>query len=221
MIPERQRILTRRDLEEWLGAELAYYRADRGEVAWFLQRTFGFGEQALLAKHQVLLRRAEYHRNVGHRLRYALVRLRLDRMQNKYCLHIPLNTCGKGFRLMHLGPVLINGRAALGAHCVLHMCSSVVAKGISDAAPTLGEGVILGYGACVVGGVEVANNVAVGANALVCKSVDEPGVSVAGVPAKVVGSGGSCLWSHQSRTGDLLDASDSGSVQREGSSFWL
>lgn len=113
---------------------------------------------------------------------FALVRLRLDYMQNEYCLHTLLNTCGKGFSLMHLGPGFVKGRAALGSRCVLHTCSPVVAK----------EKLWCGSGARRGGHPWVwglrrrrrrgCKKRRCGANALVCKSVDEQYVSVVGVP---------------------------------------
>jgi serine O-acetyltransferase len=41
----------------------------------------------------------------------------------------------------------------------------------------------LGIGAKVIGGVTLADNIRVGANAVVTKSFLEPGITIAGVPA--------------------------------------
>ena len=42
----------------------------------------------------------------------------------------------------------------------------------------------MGFGSVVIGNVRIANNVTVGANAVVTKSFDEDGSVIVGVPAK-------------------------------------
>ena len=75
------------------------------------------------------------------------------------------------------------------------MNTSVVAGGTNDFVPTIGNHVILGVGAVVLGGVTIADNVAIGANAVVNKSVEQSNVTVAGVPAKIVSNHGTLDWS--------------------------
>ena len=77
-------------------------------------------------------------------------------MQNKYALHIPINTCGKGLKIMHIGPILINGRVKIGENCSLHINTALVAGGTSDEVPCLGNGIVVGVGAVVLGGVRIA-----------------------------------------------------------------
>jgi len=43
-------------------------------------------------------------------------------------------------------------------------------------------------------GVYIANNVAIGANALVNKSVEEENIAIAGVPAKKISNNGRLEW---------------------------
>ena len=47
--------------------------------------------------------------------------MRLIRMQNKYTLHIPVNICGKGLKIIHIGSILINGKAYVGKDCLPHI----------------------------------------------------------------------------------------------------
>ena len=54
--------------------------------------------------------------------------------------------------------------------------------------PTIGDNVVLGAGCKVLGAIHLGDGVTVGANAVVLDSV-EPGVTVVGVPARVVGLG--------------------------------
>lgn len=90
---------------------------------------------------------------------------------------------------MHLGPILTNGNVKIGKDCALHINTSFVAQGASSGAPQLGDGV-----GSVVLGVYVANNVAIGANALVNKNVEEENIAIAGVPARKVSNNGRLGW---------------------------
>ena len=56
----------------------------------------------------------------------------------------------------------------------------------SEKAPVIGDNCFLGTGAKVIGEITIADNVAIGANAVVCKSIEEPGTTWGGVPAKKI-----------------------------------
>jgi serine O-acetyltransferase len=108
-------------------------------------------------------------------------------------LHIPINTCGKGLHIMHLGPILINGDVRTGENCVFHINTCIVAGGVRGV-PVLGNNIIMGVGSVILGNVSVADGVAVGANAVVTKSVDERDIAVAGIPAHKVSNNGKSSW---------------------------
>lgn len=76
----------------------------------------------------------------------------------------------------------------------MHVYTALVAKGISNQAPILGDGVVVGVGATIVGGVRIAKNVAIGANSVVVKDVLEANIAVAGIPAKKVSNSGRLAW---------------------------
>lgn len=114
-------------------------------------------------------------------------------------MNIGLNTCGKGLKIMHVGPILINGDASLGENCALHINTALVAKGTTNAAPILESGVVVGIGAVVVGGVRVAKNVAIGANAVVTRDIDEEDIAVAGIPAHKVSANGRTCWGNRKK----------------------
>lgn len=191
MLPIEKRIKTHTQLMSWLGYEKAQYA-----ITWrhYIGYLLGISEKGILWQHQVFLRKAEYHTNANHKWRAFYYRFRLRRMQTKYLLSIPLNVCGKGLRIMHLGLVIININAQVGENCSFHVNTTLVAKGTSGEAPVLDEGVIVGVGASVIGGVYVAKNVAVGALAVVTKDVKEENVAVAGIPAKPISKNGAVEW---------------------------
>lgn len=194
MLPKEQRIQTKQQLEEWLEYELPKY--GRGG----LQSVYPLGERAILRKHQALLRKREYHTNAGHKLRALYFRIRLSQYQSRYALHIPCNVCAKGLRIMHLGPILINGNAAVGENCCLHINTGIVAGGTNDEAPVLGNNVVVGIGAVILGGVHIADYTAIGANAVVNKDVCEENIAVAGIPARKVSNNGSKEWNKRAKT---------------------
>jgi serine O-acetyltransferase len=191
MLPAEKRINSKKQLDEWLNYEIGKYKTSALEP---ILELFNVTETAIRIKHSKLLRKTEYYVNTKKKFRGILYRFRLERFQNRYCLHIPLNCFEKGLRLVHVGPVLVNPNCAVGEDCSLHINTALAAGGVSDAAPTLGKGCVVGVGAVVLGGVRIADYVAVGANAVVTKSIEEENIAVAGVPAKKVSSNGAKEW---------------------------
>lgn len=176
-------INSKADLKEYLAAELGAYKVNK------LAAFFGVSESGILRRHQILLRKSEYHHNTGHRVREAFFRYFLRRIQLRYCLQIPINAFGKGLKIMHLGPILVNGNTKVGEHCSIHIFTSLVSKRGSGS-PTLGNGIVIGVGASVVGNVKIADNVVIGANSVVTHDVTEPDIAIAGAPAKKVSDRG-------------------------------
>ena len=105
-------------------------------------------------------------------------------------LDIGINSCGDGLKIWHTaGGVVINPHARIGTNLPLHGCNCIGNNGLTSAVPKLGNHVDIGYGAVIIGGIEIADDVKIGANAVVNKSVLVPGCTVAGVPAKIVKTG--------------------------------
>ena len=185
MLPEEKRIRSREELQEWLELELRPYRL--GGMQKLLNLIDG-NEAAILRRHMVLLRTTEYHINTGHTLRAAWYHMRLMRLQNRYGLHVPVNCFGKGLTILHLYPILMNGNVTVGEYCRIMPGVKIVGDDTpEDHAPVLGDHVTLGAGCTVLGGIELADGITVGAGAVVTKSFPEPGISIAGVPAKKLG----------------------------------
>lgn len=189
MLAENKRITTKKMLKEFLDYELPGY-GNQG-----IQKILFANENSLLRRHQILLRKTEYHMNTKHRILAAIYKFRLYKFQNRYELHIPLNCCDKGLRIMHLGPILMNNRVTVGKDCKFHMNTALVAGGTNDDVPTLGNGIVVGIGAVVLGGVILADNIAIGANAVVNKSFFEENIAIAGVPAHKISNNGRIEWS--------------------------
>lgn len=192
MISKEKQIKTKQQMKEWLKYELSRY--PHGRFSSFAE-FFELNETSIKRKYNTKLRHLEYYLNTGKKVRAAITRIKLNKLMNKYCLRIPPNCVEKGLKIMHVGPILINGRASIGKNCSLHINTTIAAKGISDDAPILGNGVVVGVGSVILGGVSIADNVAIGANSVVTKNITEENIAVAGAPAKKVSNNGSLEWS--------------------------
>ncbi len=96
---------------------------------------------------------------------------------------------GRRFFIDHGMGVVIGETALIGNDCTLY--HGVTLGGTSwnkgKRHPTLGNGVVIGAGAKVLGPIELGNNAKVGSNAVVVKSVPA-GATVIGIPAREVES---------------------------------
>ena len=112
-------------------------------------------------------------------------------MEIRYGFHLPLNAIGPGLSIAHVGPIIINSRAKIGENCRIQTGVTLGATNGTTDAPQLGDNVFLGDGCKIIGGVTIADDVAIGANAVVVKSILEPGTTWGGVPAKKISNNSS------------------------------
>lgn len=93
----------------------------------------------------------------------------------------------EGLQLEHYGSVIVNPKARIGRNCKIHgNCCIGSTGGYPDNSPVIGDNVDIGQGAQILGGISIADGVRIGAGAVVVKDVLEPGVTVVGVPGKVL-----------------------------------
>lgn len=143
-------------------------------------------------KFQRLLRKLEYYQNCKtgslNKVRKLLLLRKYRRLSAKLGFTIPPNVFGPGLSIAHIGTIVVNGGARVGANCRLHVCVNIGSEaGQKDSAPQIGDNCYIGPGAKLYGKITLADGVAVGANAVVNKSFKEAGMAIAGVPAKVIG----------------------------------
>lgn len=181
-------IQNKEDLKRFLKIETAFYPG-----SWKRYLPINIGESQILLKHILLLRKTEYYTNTGKRWRALIYRTRLIRLQNKYCLHIPINVFDSGLHIMHLGPILVNHKAVVGKNCALHINSGIVSGG-NKGEPILGDDIVIGIGSYILGSVNIANGIAVGANSTVLNSFEEENIAIAGSPAKKISNNGKYSW---------------------------
>lgn len=112
--------------------------------------------------------------------------LRFKRISVKCGFTIPINRIGPGLCLPHYGTIIISNNASIGENCKIHAGVNIGDSSGKPDAKHIGNNVYLGPGAKIVGGGVIADNVVVGANAVVAASIEQPGVTVGGIPAKVL-----------------------------------
>tara|TARA_R110000787_G_scaffold59922_4_gene135826 strand:- start:752 stop:1342 length:591 start_codon:yes stop_codon:yes gene_type:complete len=93
---------------------------------------------------------------------------------------------GPGFYIAHSGTIIIGAGSVTGKNLsIRHGVTFGGGNQKKNNHPHLGSNVVVGAGAKIIGGVNIANNVIIGANAVVTKDIAE-NARVAGVPAKVL-----------------------------------
>ena len=137
---------------------------------------------------QRLLRKTEYYTNTKNGFIYGLyilyLKYRFSKMSLKLGFSIPLNVFDSGLAIVHYGTIVVNNRAKVGKNCRIHVCTNIGASGGSDKAPVIGDNVYIAPGVKIFGDIIIADNTAISANAVVNKSFMEPGMMLAGVPAR-------------------------------------
>lgn len=178
-------ITSRAELKEWMDADKR--QLGRGGVA--------PSPVDYIWRYERLLRRCEYWNNTAQSPISAVIsklyRLRLAHMGAKLGFTIPLNVFEKGLSIAHIGTIVVNSHAHVGERCRIHAGVNVgTSAGFSDKAPTIGNDVYIGPGAKIYGEITIADQIAIGANAVVNKSFEIPGISIAGIPAKKISDKG-------------------------------
>jgi serine O-acetyltransferase len=94
---------------------------------------------------------------------------------------------GKGLFIDHGMSVVIGETAEIGDYCTLYQAVTLGGTGKDKGKrhPTLGNHVLVGAGAKVLGPFRVGDNAMIGANAVVLQEVPE-GATIVGVPGRVV-----------------------------------
>ncbi len=136
------------------------------------------------------LRMAEYYgshtRTLFDKIRCVLHARKMCILGNRLGFFISTGCLGKDVLVHHKGDIIINYRSVIGDGCRLHGDNCIGNNGKDTACPVLGKNVDVGVGAKIIGGVTIADDIIIGANAVVTKSFLEPGITIAGVPARKI-----------------------------------
>jgi serine O-acetyltransferase len=137
---------------------------------------------------QIRLRKLEYSLNCQRSRGVILLRKFLfRRISVRLGFSISPNTFGPGLSIAHYGSIIVNGGARIGANCRIHVGVNIGTEaGKSLTAPRIGDNCYIGPGAKVFGDIIIGPNTVIGSNAVVNQSFVEGGITIAGVPARVV-----------------------------------
>ena len=99
----------------------------------------------------------------------------------------PGATIGKAVCIDHGMGVVIGETAIIGDYCLIYQGVTLggTGKEIGKRHPTLGENVVVGAGAKVLGNLEIGNNVRIGAGSVVLRHVPSD-CTVVGIPGRIV-----------------------------------
>lgn len=144
-----------------------------------------------ILRFELYLRRYEYLRNKKNKsfldkclLLFTYFKFR--KLSFKLGFSIPPNVFGPGLSIAHYGTIVVNYNAKVGSNCRIHACVNIGASAGNKAAPIIGKNVYIGPGAKIFGDIQIADNIVIGANAVVNKSCLENNCVIAGNPAKIV-----------------------------------
>lgn len=144
---------------------------------------------------QRLLRKVEYYLNCKpsppHRAYLALLYLRFHWLGQRLGFTIPPNTCGPGLSLPHRGTIVINSKTRIGENCRIHPNTNIGTEArYGDRAPRIGNNVYIGPGAKIFGDIDIGDDIAIAANAVVNRSFKDPHQTIGGVPARRISDHG-------------------------------
>ncbi len=144
---------------------------------------------------EIILLYSGFHAICRHRIAHFYFRhrlfflARLVSQWNKFLTGIQIHpgaTIGPGLFIDHGTGVVIGETTEIGANCTIYQGATLggTGKDVGKRHPTLGNNVLVGAGAKVLGPFKVGDNAKIAANAVVLDAVPEDSTAV-GVPARV------------------------------------
>ncbi len=157
-------------------------------------------DPAATSSWEVMLTYSGFHAILFHRIAHWILEKRvplfprlisgLARWLTGIEIH-PAATIGRAFFIDHGMGVVIGETTEIGDSVTLFQGVTLggTGKGRGKRHPTLGDHVVVGAGAKILGGIRIGEHVKVGANSVVLRSVP-PHATVVGIPGKVVRTAG-------------------------------
>lgn len=145
--------------------------------------------QYQILRYLKYMRKDEYLENIGHNkidhVRWIINRRKMNRLGQRLQIELFSSCFGKNLSIYH-GGIIVHPSAEFGDGCKLHGHNCIGNNGISGDVPIGGNKIDLGVGACIFGNIVLGNNITIGANAVVNKSVLSNDLTLVGIPAKIV-----------------------------------
>lgn len=189
-------IKTKEDLNEYLSEDLKYYYSMKNtfqkRVKAFISGDVDYRTYRLIKS----LRKSEYYMNVSKdgstfilkkilcRVLYLFNKRTLNKRSAFLGIEIQENCFDKGLTIYHPNGIVVHKDAVIGKNCKFHGNNCIGNSGNENSkAPRIGNNVDIGVGARIIGDIEIADDIIIGAGAVVNKSFTEKGITIAGVPA--------------------------------------
>jgi len=185
---DRNKIITRKDLNSWISTDFQTYRMKHPITA-----RFTYGENWDMFSYIKNLRHLEYYINKKQYPWDKLFRtyywLKHRRNIKNTQIHIAPNCVGPGLHLVHRGFRRLGAASymKIGKNCT---CLPMVLFGkknpdVPECGFEIGDNCYIGAGTIILGPIKIGNNVTIGANSTVTHDVPD-NVVVVGSPAKIV-----------------------------------
>lgn len=157
-------------------------------------------DPAARSTFEVLVLYSGLHALIYHRIAHFFYRhhlfflARLMSQLNRFLTGVEIHPgakIGKGLFIDHGSGVVIGETAEIGDHCTIYQGATLggTGKDVGKRHPTLGNNVMVGAGAKVLGPFRVGDNAKIASNAVVLEEIP-PDCTAVGVPARVVRRGG-------------------------------
>lgn len=132
-------------------------------------------------------RKCEQYRE-RNKLLFLFYRFIYERYKTKYTMDVPARVkIGKGFRIEHIGGIVINPDAVIGENVTIYNGALIGMqnRGSRKGVPTIGNYVFIGANSVIVGKVNIGNNVLIAPGAYVNFDVPDNSI-VLGNPGKII-----------------------------------
>lgn len=182
-------ITSRKVLQEYLVADYNAYKRNAGLKGLFRHlMSSPISDQRYIWKYIKTLRYAEYWINKYNSYRTPMALWYLHKLR-KYGritgFQIHPNTLGKGVQIWHYGTIIINSTTRIGDNCIIRPDVLIGHKTMGEQAARIGNNVEINSGARIIGDITIGDDVVIGVNAVVNKSIPSHCI-VAGVPATII-----------------------------------
>lgn len=141
-------------------------------------------------KFEITLRKLEYINNCLNKklyfIPYMYYKYKFHKWSVKLGFSIPINVFEEGLSIAHYGTIVVNKNARIGKNCRIQENVTIGTTNGSKSAPKLGNNIFIGSGAKIIGDIEIADDIAIGAGSVVVKNFNKEGITIGGVPAKMI-----------------------------------
>ncbi|ELP5188094.1 serine acetyltransferase [Clostridium perfringens] len=127
-------------------------------------------------------------KSIIRKVLFKIMYRKLLKLQVNYGIQISCaSEIGPGFTLPHFGNIVLGEQVTIGKNCTILQGVTIGSNLFKDRfkLAKIGDNVLIGAGAKIIGPIKIGNNVTIGANSVITKDIPD-GAVVAGNPAKII-----------------------------------